>query len=293
VRELGLVEAAGSSGSLNRGDAVLAAARAFERDRYLAALLAPGDAQQDLLALAAFAGEIGRIPGAVSEPMMGEIRLQWWRDALSGSGSTGQWTGHPVADAVRAAMIRRRIDASELHAIIDAQAERLADRPFETLAGLEAHLRALDGGLFTLAWRILGGERTAPELLREAGCVYGLSRCLVEAPAELAQGRIILPTALLARHGLDETLLTRPAQSKAWLALQVEMAALTRDRLERMAVAFRMADPMVRCAALPLAVVRPYLKLSQRRAIGGLDVRDVAALSRVWRIWLASRTGHI
>ena len=36
-----------------------------------------------LLALAAFASELARVPSAVTrEPAMGEIRLQWWRDAL-------------------------------------------------------------------------------------------------------------------------------------------------------------------------------------------------------------------
>ena len=63
-------------------DVVTIAARAHERDRYLAALLGPRPIRRDLIALAAFAGEVGRIPAFVTEPMMGRIRLQWWRERL-------------------------------------------------------------------------------------------------------------------------------------------------------------------------------------------------------------------
>ena len=93
-----------STGSPHSGpqagtDVVRTAARAFERDRYLAALLSPRGVREDLLALAAFAGELARIPAFVSEPMVGEIRLQWWRDAIraglkDGSGEGG---GHPIS----------------------------------------------------------------------------------------------------------------------------------------------------------------------------------------------------
>ena len=68
------------------GDAVAASARSGEPDRYLAALLAPPDARPHLLALAAFSSELARVPSLVTrEPAMGEIRLQWWRDALAAS----------------------------------------------------------------------------------------------------------------------------------------------------------------------------------------------------------------
>ena len=43
-------------------DVVRLGARAFERDRYLAALLAPHGVRDDLIALAAFAGEPGPHP---------------------------------------------------------------------------------------------------------------------------------------------------------------------------------------------------------------------------------------
>ena len=82
-------------------DAIAASARAGEPDRYLAALLAPPSARPHLLALAAFLGELARVPARVTrEPAMGQIRLQWWRDAIAAP--AGARTGNPVADALRA-----------------------------------------------------------------------------------------------------------------------------------------------------------------------------------------------
>ena len=85
---------------------VLDAARSFDRDRYLAALLAPNEARADLVVLAAYLGEIKRVPLLAREAAIGEIRLQWWRDALSSEGASG----HPVADAMREVARRRLID---------------------------------------------------------------------------------------------------------------------------------------------------------------------------------------
>ena len=56
--------------------------RQVDRDRYLAALFAPEDKRADLLALYAFNAEITRVRDIVTEPHLGEIRLQWWQDTL-------------------------------------------------------------------------------------------------------------------------------------------------------------------------------------------------------------------
>ena len=80
----------------------LAIVRAADRDRYISALLAPADRRLDLMTLYAFDAELARIATTVSEPLLGEIRLQWWRDALAplltdaGRAATHlERTGHP------------------------------------------------------------------------------------------------------------------------------------------------------------------------------------------------------
>ena len=54
-----------------------------DRDRYLADLFAPEAARPHLFALHAFNARLRGSATASSEPTLGEIRLQWWRDALA------------------------------------------------------------------------------------------------------------------------------------------------------------------------------------------------------------------
>ena len=56
--------------------------RANDGDLYLCHLFTPADKRLRMLALYAAYTEIARIPSEVSEPMVGAIRLQWWRDVL-------------------------------------------------------------------------------------------------------------------------------------------------------------------------------------------------------------------
>ncbi len=285
---------AGNDAQSGTGTLAWSIARAFERDRYLSALLAPRRARDDLVALAAFAGEIARIPASVSEPMLGEIRLQWWRDALGRAlGGEGSATGHPIADALAAALLRHGIGAESIAPLIDAVGERLDDLPFADLAGLRRHLAQWHGGLFEVAWQMLGGTGAAPGVLRAGGEVYGLARCLVEAPAELAQGRILLPRDLAAGCGISLDAVRQADAAPRWRELNARLAAGAMLHANDVFGSYREADVRVRIAALPLALVRPYLRVSEHADMASLAAHDIAPLTRVWRLWRTSRTGRI
>ena len=56
--------------------------RKVDTDRYLAALFAPASLRFHLFALYAFNYEVAKTADAVSQPVLGQIRLQWWRDSI-------------------------------------------------------------------------------------------------------------------------------------------------------------------------------------------------------------------
>src|ERR1700719_5199497 len=95
--------------------------RATDRDRYLAGLFAPAAARRHLYALYAFASEIARVREAAHEPLPGEIRLQWWRDALSGKGR-GEALANPIAAAFLDTVAQCALPKEPLIALIDAHA---------------------------------------------------------------------------------------------------------------------------------------------------------------------------
>ncbi len=277
-------------------DAVVASARAGEPDRYLAALLAPPAARSGLLALAAFAGEIARVPYiASSEPAIGEIRLQWWRDALQPADEAAH-TGNPVADALRAAARSHALPRALLLDIIEARSLDVAGEAMADDAALHSHLRKSEGALFALAGRILApdAEVAIDAAAAASGHAYGLTRLLLDLPRTLSRGRVPVPQSRLAAAGV-----TRPELLAAEDGRKVtNLLAGLRDEVRTSLVMSRQCVANLpreaRTAFLPLALVQSYLRALERP---GRDVLrapvELMPLTRVVRIAMAHWLGRI
>src|SRR5262249_20084786 len=93
--------------------------RRQDPDRYLTALFAPSDRREALLALYAFNHELARARESVREPIMGQMRLQWWRDGLAEL-RAGRPRAHEVVLGLNAAMAAHRLSPALLDGMIDA-----------------------------------------------------------------------------------------------------------------------------------------------------------------------------
>lgn len=286
-------ETATAEPPLPNEDVVRASARAFEIDRYLSALLSPRPLRQDLIALAAFAGEIARIPAFVSEPMMGEIRLQWWREALENTDLAIR-SGHPIADAVRITAARHRLPMGLLIGFIDAQSTLLHDEPIADDQALTAHLAKTEGALFELTLRILGrSDEVAHAAALAAGRAYGIARLLVELPASWAQGRILIPQSRLRAAGLEIAEVQAGVAADRLAPVFRGLIAETRRNLDEARSYGRSLNRAQHKAFLPLAVVEPYLRAFQRDGRDPLrEPLDIAPLSRVWALLRSHVSGR-
>lgn len=158
-------------------NACAATVRKHDPDRYFSALFAPADKRPFLFALYAFNHELAHIGESVREPMIGEIRLQWWREALDGA-RAGQPRNHDVVRALTDTLAAVGLPNDLLDAMIDA-------RQFDLLSGIfgddekrDAYLDATSGNLMRLASRVLGGGDRHDDLAREGGIAYGLAGLL-------------------------------------------------------------------------------------------------------------------
>lgn len=284
-----MAETTPTPGENGAADVVRIAARAYERDRYLAALLAPSAVRFDLIALAAFAGEIARIPSFVDEPMMGEIRLQWWRDELVRP--PGKRSGHPIADAVRSLIARRGLSLTPFETLIDAHSARLTVASHADDAALAEDLAGTEGIQFDLAWRVLAGSRTepAPGVVAEAGQAYGLARLALELPARLAEGRSPIPSSRLHAAGIGIAELAAGTAGPPARRLLADLASECRSGLGRVRNDLRGSELPLRTALLPVALIEPYLQALERAGDDPRGISDVAPLTRVWRLWAAYR----
>jgi NADH dehydrogenase [ubiquinone] 1 alpha subcomplex assembly factor 6 len=162
--------------------ALVAEVRDGDFDRFVCTLFAPPSARSALLALLAFDLELARVRTRVREPLLGEMRLAWWRDAL-GDGGASAPSGHPARDALARAISAHDIPVDRLLAIVDARHRELDPRPFEGLAEIEAHAEATAGELQAVMLHVLGADRPgATRAARAAGTAWELSRHAVAAP---------------------------------------------------------------------------------------------------------------
>jgi phytoene synthase len=263
-----------------------AAAREGEPERYLAALLAPRPRRDALLALAAFSAQVRRIPLLVHEPAMGDIRRQWWRDALAMP--LPLRAGHPDADAVRAAAHSYALPGDLLAGVIDAHAGYPGNEAPLGEAELGAYFWGTEGALFALAARVQGAPADAATLrgCRTAGEAYGRVRMLVELPRLLAAGRVAPAASALAGAGSSLEELHAEAAAPKIEALLAAQATLIRDSL-RSARRFAHGLPRpARVAFLPLALVEPYVRAFERAGARrylseGADIGPLARVSRI------------
>src|SRR6202000_69229 len=131
--------------------------RAADPDRYFATLFAPAPHRPYLHALYAFNHEVAHIAESVREPMLGAIRLEWWRETVEGA-AKGAPRNHDVARGLAALFATGRVGVSDFESLI---APRRVDSPpdrFADFAALEAYLDATGGMLMRLAIRLLGGD---------------------------------------------------------------------------------------------------------------------------------------
>lgn len=265
--------------------AILSAARQGEFDRYASALLAPAAVRADLLALAAFAAELSRVaPLTRREPAMGEIRLQWWREALSAPAT--DLSGNPIADAVKTAAGRHAWPIGSLLGIVDAHAHDGFADPFADDAELLSTMTLGEGALFTLAARALGAETDAVgSFAARAGAAYGIARLLMGLPQSLDHKHVPIPQSRLAGAGVALEALLAGEDTAPVRGILATMAELARGELAAALQGVAELPRGIRVAFLPLALVRPYLRTTDIPGRNPLrDVVDVSPLRRLLRI---------
>lgn len=271
---------------------VLEAARTHDRDRYLSALLAPVPARHDLVVLGAYLGEVARIPLIVQDASIGEIRLQWWRDALAASSEA---SGNPVADALIDLRRRRSLASDLLLAPLEGFSRALYEDGIRDAAELGDYIDETEGAAIRLALAVLDPAKTgdAERLVAPAARALGLTRLALTLPQQLAHGRLPLPADTLGKPCDPRGLVPQEAREAtrellAWLSSEAT-AALGEFRAGQSGL-----KPGHFAAFLPVCLVQPYLRSIVATGRDVLtDVADISPLSRIARLWFAHWRGRI
>jgi phytoene synthase len=196
-----------------------------DEDFRLSLAYANADAQRTLAADFAFLIELRRIPSLVSEPPLGEIRLQWWREALDEIVSGKPHRAHPVVDALARSGAVSKAAYAHMEQLIDARARFLYERDFSTIDDLRSFLRGAEAPITALAAG--AGPNLGPEAAIDLGEAYALARFAPGLAPALAEDAAALGLTLYRGHA--EALRALPPA----LAGRVAFLALTRGHAAR------------------------------------------------------------
>jgi NADH dehydrogenase [ubiquinone] 1 alpha subcomplex assembly factor 6 len=193
------------SAKADRLSPVAALVRRHDHDRFQTVLFAPAARREALFALYAFNYEIARVRESVTEPMLGQIRLQWWRETIGAAFESGPVRNHIVVEPLTASIRELALSRAHFERLIDARELDLAEDPPASLAALEDYAEASSARLVYLALEILGvHDPAAGEGGLHVGIAYSLAGLLRAMPFQVRIGRRFIPADIAARTGLAE-----------------------------------------------------------------------------------------
>lgn len=266
------------------------ALRQNDRDRYLSTLVLSGAHRDAVTALYAFNADVASTRERVSDPAPGEIRLQWWSDALEGEGH-GAVRQNPVADALLDTITRYTIPAGTLLRLIGARRFDLYDDPMPDLETFEGYAGETVSTLYQLAAMILN-EGEAIETGDAAGHL-GVAHAMIGHIRAFghvsAQGRIMLPWSIFAANGVREGEIFSGTESEGLSEALGQVGDLAAEHLGKAETAIATLPGRLKPAFASIAVLRAQLALLGQRpgiftpAADDPDWRKIARLA--WWSW--------
>jgi len=254
--------------------------REGDRDRYLSVLFAPEAKRPALFALYAFNVEIARIRDLIHEPLPGEIRLQWWRDAILGEAPAA---GNPVAEALIRTIREYEMPPAAFDNMIEARLFDLYGDPMPSRTDLEGYCGETASALIQLAGLALDRDAAlaTADLAGHAGCAQAIAGLLRSLPIHLARGQCYVPRDVLSAAGTSPEEFVAEKGGAAGKRAVAAMIALAREHLAQFEAGAREMPPPLRPAYLPAALASAYLAvLSKTSADLFSRVSAVSPLSR-------------
>ena len=184
--------------------------RQHDRDRFLCSLFAPEEARDGLFTVLAFNIEIAKTREMVRESLLGEIRLQWWRDSIEliYNNSRGINSDHFVVGELSRVIKKFKLSRVLFDQLIDSRSKDLVDVPFNDETDLRRYAYGTSSTLCKVLLEILcpAGNILSPDEINAAesvGMAWALTG-IVRASASLAkQKRMFIPKTLFEEFGFN------------------------------------------------------------------------------------------
>lgn len=238
----------------------LDALKEADRSLYGAMLYVPEQAREAVATLHLFERETARIRDLVSEPLPGEIRLQWWHDVIMGE-RDGEAAAHPLAASLLAVIERFGLSRQSLAALTQARIFDLYDDLFPTIHDFEAYCGETWSTVFQASAQMVGdGSAPSGDAAGHAGVAYGVARLAARAAVHRARGQVFVPEEILRATGGDRDAWLdgddagpRQRALSAWIDYAQDHDAKARAAINALPAVYRPAF-------MALALARPALR---------------------------------
>ena len=266
------------------------AVRTADRDRYLSVLYAPEDKRAPLFALYAFNAEIASIRDRIHEPLPGEIRLQWWRDAIAKDDAQG----HPFAAILLETIRRHDLPRKAFDDYLEARTFDLYDDPMPDRTALEGYCGEVASALIQLAALVLDPKAApaAADAAGHAGCAQAITGLIRLIPLHRARRQCFVPRDMLAAVGTSPEDFVAGKDGAAARRGVAAMAALAEEHLAKFEALAAAISETLRPAFLPLGLTGSYLEKINKASFDAVHKNaDISTIKRHWLMYQRASRG--
>ena len=272
--------------------AVAEIVRRNDKDRFTTGLFAPPARREALFALYALNAELAKIPDKVSENLMGQIRLEWWRESVEGIGSDEQ-RPHEVVQALSALLAQTDVGKPDLLALIGARAADLDRVQPRDLGALETYIKQTACTLCRLGITALTVRHPATDAAAEAaGLAYGLIGILRGLVHHARAKRLMLPKQEAEQAGLAVSDVLELRGSAALSDLTRQIADRAGRHLKTARDHRRYVPKAAVAALLPASLAGQYLGHLKKAGYNPFDARFGLARASIPGLTFRALTGR-
>lgn len=254
---------------------------------YYTCLFAPLRIRAHSFALHAFSAEIAGTRARISEPMPGEIRLQWWRDVLEGQ-RAGEAQANPLSKAVLAMLEDTGLGAGPLIRLIEARRFDLYNDPMGSQNQYEGYAGETQAILFQYMGLMLvpGAGSSLSTAAGHAGVALSLVRHMGDFVVSTVKGQIFLPTQIIGTSGVyADKILQEPLAFTPQILQKANQYA--RLHLAKAKIAVQFLDQPLKQVFAILNVVEAQLASYQRAQFEPEKMRTLSDFAILWRLLTA------
>lgn len=254
-------------------------------DRYTQLLFLPENIRGPAASIFAFQQEIDRIPYLVSEPMPGEIRLQWWREVLLGQ-REGEAHANPLANDLLIAIRRFNLPKDGFIRFIDAKVFDLYNDPMPDRETLEAYLGETESFIFQMIITIMGEKNTSliADACGHSGVALGIANLIQQLPYHLDKQQSYVPSSLIDACGID---------GAAWFSAETQnhisayhgFAALGQEHLTKAKNVIAQLPKESRVCFLSLSANQLVFTQAKKRKKNLRQPLKISPLAKQWAMW--------